>query len=136
MKKVLILCTGNSCRSIMAEAVVNHFFENNVKAYSSGVKANGMVSPDTLKAVKEYGLKGMEYLKSKMLHEVPEKEFDLVITVSDEAKLSCPIFPQETKTVHIGVEDPTGKKFFKYLRTIHDLKENILPIIKKELLSN
>ena len=136
MKKVLILCTGNSCRSIMAEALVNHFLGKNVKAYSSGVRANGFINPDTLKAMKEFGLKGIDYLKSKMIDEVPEKDFDLVITVSDEAKLSCPIFPQETKTVHLGVEDPTGKKFFKYLKTMNELKENLLPIIKKELLSN
>ena len=136
MKKVLILCTGNSCQSIMAEALVNHFLGNNVKAYSSGIDVNGFITPDTLKAIKEYGLKGIDYLKSTMIDEVPEKDFDLVVTVSDEARLSCPIFPEKTKTVHVGVEDPTGKKFFKYLKTMNDLKENLLPIIKKELLSN
>ncbi len=135
MKKVLVLCTGNSCRSIMAEALINYFYKDKIKAYSSGVKASGIVNPNALKAIKEFGISDTKKLSSKTIDKVMDKDFDLVVTVCDNAKESCPVFPKKTKTMHLGFKDPTGKKFFEYLKTINQIKEKLLPKLEKELLN-
>ena len=133
MKKVLILCSGNSCRSIMAEALINHYFPNEISADSSGVNAVGKVNPDAVKALKEYGIDASRYY-SKTIDKIIDNDYDLIVTVCDNAQESCPVFPKKTKTIHCGLVDPTGKKFFEYLKTINEIKERVLPLIKKELL--
>jgi arsenate reductase len=120
----------------MAEALVNHFFKGQISAYSSGVKASGIVNPDAIKAIKEFGIEDTNYLKSKTLDNVIDQDFDLVVTVCDNAKENCPLFPKNIKTIHVGFEDPTGKKFYQYLKTINNIKETLLPIVKKELIDS
>ena len=132
MKKVLVLCTGNTCRSIIAEALINFTYPNQIKAYSSGVKANGKVNPNAIKALHEFGIDD-NTLRSKAIESMEEKEYDLVVTVCDNAKESCPVFPQNVKTLHKSFEDPTGKKFFEYLKTVNSIKEELLPLIEQEL---
>lgn len=135
MKKVLVLCTGNSCRSIMAEALINFYFPNQIEAYSSGVKATGIVNPNAIKALQEFGI-DTTGLESKSLDTMENHDYDLVITVCDNAKESCPVFPKNVQTIHKGFEDPTGKKFFEYLKTVNLIKEELLPIIQNELIKN
>ncbi len=131
-KRVLILCTGNSCRSIMAEALVNARLGDCVEAESSGVSASGKVNPDARKLLKERGLWRERY-HSKVIDEVLDKPFDLVITVCDNAKESCPMFPKAVRTIHIGFEDPSGKEWQEYVRTLDLIESELLPVIKKEL---
>jgi len=131
-KEVLILCTGNSCRSIMAEALVNAKIGDCVHAQSSGVKASGKVNPIAEALLKEKGYWRDEY-HSKVIETVLNSPFDLVITVCDAAKETCPMFPKAIKTLHVGFEDPSGKAEEEYSKTLALIEKELLPIIKKEL---
>ena len=131
MKNVLILCTGNSCRSIIAEAIINKELENKVKAYSSGTKPSGKVNPNAKKVLEQNDCWRDEY-HSKIIGEVLDIEYDLVITVCDNANESCPIFPKNTKVIHVGFEDPDGKEFEEFKKTYQLIKDNLLPIVYNE----
>jgi len=130
-KKILILCTGNSCRSIIAEAVINKYIHG-VDAFSSGVRASGKVNPLAKKVLMNDGSWDDKY-HSKTLDKVIDEEFDLVITVCDNAMESCPVFPKETKVIHIGYEDPDGKNIAAFEQTLKDIKMELIPIIRIEL---
>ncbi len=132
LKNVLILCTGNSCRSIIAEALINKELSKYIKAYSSGVKASGKVNPNAKKVLEEYDCWKSEY-HSKVIEDVLDINYDLVVTVCDNAKESCPIFPQETEVIHVGFEDPDGKEFEEFIKTYELIKEKLLPIVYKKL---
>jgi len=130
-KKVLILCTGNSCRSIIAEAVLNKYLDG-VDAQSSGVKPSGKVNPNAKKVLQENNLWRDEY-HSKKLDKVIDTEFDLVVTVCDNAMESCPVFPKNTKVIHVGYEDPDGKKYSAFEKTLKLIKMELTPIVRMEL---
>ncbi len=132
MKNVLILCTGNSCRSIMAEALINAKMGGCVKAFSSGVKASGKVNPNAQALLEEKGYWREEY-HSKVIETVLNNEFDLVVTVCDHAHETCPMFPKAVKTIHISFEDPSGKEVEEYAKTLDLIEETLLPIIQSEL---
>ena len=132
MKNVLILCTGNSCRSIMAEALINAKMSDCVKAFSSGVKASGMVNPNAKALLQEKGYWKEEY-HSKVIETVLDNPFDLIVTVCDHANETCPMFPKAVKTIHMGFEDPSGKAVEEYAKTLALIEETLLPIIQKEL---
>ena len=131
-KQVLILCTGNSCRSIMGEAVINAKLGECVEAQSSGVKASGKINPNAQALLESKGYWRDEY-HSKVIETVLNTPFDLVITVCDAAKESCPVFPKAIKTMHIGFEDPSGKEFEEYEKTLALIEKELLPVIEKEL---
>lgn len=131
-KKVLMLCTGNSCRSIMAEALLNAKLSDCVKAYSSGVKASGKVNPTAKKLLQQHGYWRDEY-HSKELSEILDIDFDLIVTVCDNAKENCPMFPKKVKTLHVGFTDPSGKEEEEYEKTLLQLQERLLPVIKQTL---
>lgn len=131
-KNVLILCTGNSCRSIMAEALINAQLGENVWAQSSGVKASGTVNPNAKSLLESKGLWKNEY-HSKVIQTVLNTAFDLVVTVCDHAKETCPLFPNAVKTIHISFEDPSGKAVQEYEKTLNLIQEKLLPVIKEEL---
>ena len=130
-KKVLILCTGNCCRSIIAEAVLNKYLDG-VDAQSSGVKPSGKVNPNAKKVLQENNLWRDEY-HSKKLDKVIDTEFDLVVTVCDNAMESCPVFPKNTKVIHVGYEDPDGKKYSAFEKTLKLIKMELTPIVRMEL---
>ena len=130
-KQVLILCTGNSCRSIMAEALINAKMGDCVEAQSSGVKASGKVNPLAQALLESKGYWREEY-HSKVIETVLNTAFDLVVTVCDAAKESCPMFPYAVKTIHVGFEDPSGKEEEEYEKTLNLIEAELLPIIKKE----
>lgn len=130
-KKVLILCTGNSCRSIIAEALINAELEG-IDAESSGVKASGKVNPNAKKLLEQEGLWRDEY-HSKTLDTVIDNDYDLVVTVCDNAQETCPMFPKQTKTIHIGFEDPDGQEFEAFEETLKLIRNELLPIVEKEL---
>ena len=132
MKNVLILCTGNSCRSIMAEALLNAKMGDCVKAFSSGVKASGKVNPNAQALLEEKGYWRDEY-HSKVIETVLNNEFDLVVTVCYHANETCPMFPKAVKTIHVGFEDPSGKAVEEYAKTLDLIEATLLPIVKSEL---
>ena len=131
MKKVLILCTGNSCRSIIAEALVNAKLEG-IEAYSAGVRASGNVNAYAKRVLKEEGIWKDEY-HSKTLDEVMDKVFDLVVTVCDHAHETCPMFPRPVSKIHVGFSDPDGKDYGAFIFTCKAIEAELLPIIAKEL---
>jgi arsenate reductase len=130
-KKVLILCTGNSCRSIIAEALINAKLDS-VSAESSGVKASGRVNPNAKKVLEKEGIWKDEY-HSKTLDTVIDNDYDLVVTVCGHAQETCPMFPKPVKTIHIGFEDPDGKPFEAFEETLKEIKEILLPKVKEAL---
>lgn len=131
MKKVLVLCTGNSCRSIIAEALINAKLEG-VEAQSSGVRASGKVNPNAKKLLEEKGIWRDEY-HSKTLDTVIDEEFDLVVTVCDHANETCPMFPRPTPKIHMGFEDPDGKEYKAFEATYKEIEEILLPKVKEAL---
>ena len=130
-KKVLILCTGNSCRSIIAEALINAELEG-IFAQSSGVKASGSVHPYAKKVLQAENI-WKECYHSKTLDTLIEQNYDLVVTVCENAKENCPVFPKTVKTLHIGFEDPAAKEFEAFEDTFRKIKNVLLSTIKKEL---
>ena len=130
-KKVLILCTGNSCRSIIAEALINAELEG-ISAESSGVKASGRVNPNAKKVLEQEGIWRDSY-HSKTLDTVIDNDYDLVVTVCGHAQETCPMFPKPVKTIHVGFEDPDGKDFEAFKVTLVEIRAELLPIVEKEL---
>ena len=130
-KKVLILCTGNSCRSIIAEALINAELEG-ISADSSGVKASGRVNPNAKKVLEHAGIWKDAY-HSKTLDTVIDNDYDLVVTVCGHAQETCPMFPKPVKTIHVGFEDPDGKEFGAFEETYREIEEILLPKVKEAL---
>ncbi|WP_375723593.1 arsenate reductase ArsC [Arcobacter sp. KX21116] len=131
MKKVLILCTGNSCRSIIAEALINVKLEG-ISADSSGVKASGKVNANAKKLLEEKGIWKDEY-HSKTLDTVIDNEYDLIVTVCDHANETCPMFPKPIKKIHVGFEDPDGKGFEAFEEAYKEIEEVLLPKVVEAL---
>jgi len=131
MKKVLILCTGNSCRSIIAEALVNAELEG-IEADSTGVKASGKVNPNARKLLEEKGIWNDHY-HSKTLDTVIDNDYDLVVTVCDHANETCPLFPKPVPKIHVGFEDPDGKGYDAFEKTYEEIRSVLLPKIEETL---
>jgi len=102
--KVLFLCTGNSCRSQMAEGWARHLKGDVVEPYSAGIETHGL-NPNAVKVMAEAGV-DISGHRSKHLDEVRGIPFDYVVTVCDNAHESCPLFPGRTKVIHVGFDDP------------------------------
>ena len=126
MKKVLIICTGNSCRSIIAEALINNYCKN-VKAFSAGSKPKGVVHPYAKKVLEEDGLWN-DSLYSKSIEKFLNEKFDIVITVCDNAKESCPFFPDADKIIHLPFEDPDGKFIHEFRKLKDEMKDKLIKI--------
>ncbi|MAT15137.1 MAG: low molecular weight phosphatase family protein [Planctomyces sp.] len=104
-KRVLVLCTGNSCRSQMAEALWESLGEGAWEAESAGSKPSGYVHPLAIKAMSEIGVDISAY-QSKSLDQFTGQKFDIVVTVCDNAKEACPVFPGAVKMLHWPFYDP------------------------------
>ena len=102
-KNIMFLCTGNSCRSQMAEGFCRHLWNDKFNVYSAGTKKHGM-NERAMKVMKEVGIDISSHY-SKTIEELPKINFDYVITVCDAAKETCPYFPGG-KIIHVGFQDP------------------------------
>ena len=106
MKKVLVLCTGNSCRSVMAEALINHLGQGRFQAVSAGSKPASYIHPKSIETLKRHGIDAGSP-RSKSWDEFAGQKFDLVITVCDQAAAeSCPLFLGPAKKLHWSIPDP------------------------------
>jgi arsenate reductase len=106
MQKILVLCTGNSCRSIMLEGVINHYGNDQFRAFSAGSNPAGYVHPMSIKTLEKSGIFKSDYI-SQSWDEFSDMIFDLVITVCDNAAgETCPAYLSSAPKVHWGVEDP------------------------------
>lgn len=109
MKNVLVLCTGNSCRSIIAEALINKLGKGRYIAVSAGSSPTGYIHPKSLETLKVHGIE-IEKPKSKSWDEFSDNHFDLVITVCDKAaNESCPLFLGNYQKLHWSTPDPAKK---------------------------
>jgi arsenate reductase (thioredoxin) len=102
---VLVLCTGNSCRSHLAEGVLRHAADDLFDVYSAGSKPTGYVHPMAIEVMKEIGIDISSH-KSKHLNEFLDKKIDTVITVCGNADQACPMFPGQVNRYHWGFDDP------------------------------
>ncbi len=102
--KVLFLCTGNACRSQMAEGWARHLKGDVIEPFSAGIEIHGL-NPRAVKVMAEAGVDIAGH-RSKDLSEFQEKTFDLVVTVCDHAAETCPVFPGAARKVHQGFQDP------------------------------
>jgi len=104
MKKILVLCTGNSCRSQIAEGYLRHFASGKVEIYSAGIETHG-VNPKAIAVMKEDDI-DISGHTSNNIDEYYKIDFDYVITVCDNAKEHCPFFPGKAKKFHYNFPDP------------------------------
>jgi len=103
-RRVLILCTGNSARSQMAEGILRHDGGDEFEVESAGMKP-GSVRPEAIQVMREIGIDISDH-RSKSVDEFVGQEFDFVITVCDNANETCPVFPGKTRRIHQSFEDP------------------------------
>lgn len=132
-KKVLFLCTGNSVRSQMAEALVNHYRGSQWQAFSAGTEPAGFVHPLALQALAEIGIKHQG--RSKSTAEFGGHAIDLVITVCDDAAENCPVWLGQGKKAHLGFPDPAKasgsdeERLQAFRRLREDILERVLPFL-------
>lgn len=137
MKKILVLCTGNSCRSQIAEGYLRYFVKGRAEVYSAGIETHG-VNPRAIATMKEDGIDISGHTSNNM-DEYRNVDFDFVITVCDNAKENCPYFPSNAKKFHQNFSDPakaTGteeeiRKSFGYVRD--QIREYSREFIEKNL---
>ncbi len=102
--RILFLCTGNSCRSQMAEGWANYLFPGMIEAHSAGIETHGL-NERAVRVMAEAGV-DISAHRSKHVDELADRHFDYVFTVCDHAHESCPLFPGGTKIIHAGFPDP------------------------------
>lgn len=122
-KRVLILCTGNSARSQMAEGLLRHLAGDDFEVFSAGTKPVGL-NPNAVAAMKEAGI-DISTHRSKSVDEFAGQQFDYVITVCDNAKESCPIFPGGGARIHKSFEDPAAAPKDQQPETFRKVREQI-----------
>ncbi len=104
MLKILFLCTGNSCRSQMAEGWARHLKADSIEPYSAGIETHGL-NPHAMKVMAEAGV-DISAQRCKLVSELRDVEFDYVVTVCGHAHEHCPLFPGKAKIIHVGFDDP------------------------------
>ena len=104
--RVLFVCTGNSARSVMAEALLRHHGGDRFEVFSAGTEPKG-INPLTLRILAEAGIDA-SFARSKSVTEFLGQSFDYVVTVCDQARQSCPVFPGVHESLHWGYEDPAA----------------------------
>ncbi len=133
-RKVLFLCTGNSCRSQMAEGIVNYLRGEQWQAFSAGTHPTGFVHPNAIRALSEMGI-DMTDARSKSVDEFRGVGFDLVVTVCDAAEEECPMWLGMGRRVHLGFFDPakatgTADEILLQFRAVRDaIKQQAITLL-------
>ena len=128
-QKVLFVCTGNSCRSQMAEGMLMHYGKDKFEVFSAGLEPS-YIHPLAIKAMAESGI-DLTGQHSKTVNELLEEEFSYVITVCDSAKERCPVFPGKYNAIHWSIEDPASaegtetERMKNFRRVCQDILERI-----------
>ncbi len=137
MKRVLFLCTGNSCRSQMAEGIINHDFAEEIEAFSAGTEPHGL-NPRAVQVMAEAGIDIAEQT-SDHLSKYDGQNFDYVITLCGDANEKCPLFMGGVQRIHMGFDDPpkaTGSSeevLDVYRRVRDEIREKLGMFFKSEL---
>lgn len=124
-KKILVLCTGNSCRSQIAHGYLEYFAKDKAEVYSAGIETHG-VNPKAIATMEEAGIDISDHT-SNAIDEYKNIDFDFVITVCDNAKENCPYFPTTAKKFHYNFSDPA-----KASGTTDEIKEQF-SIVREEI---
>jgi len=106
MNNILVLCTGNSCRSQIAEGFLRKYLNDSFSVYSAGIEKHGL-NPNAVSVMKEVGI-DISHHTSTTIEELPESAYDFVITVCDNALEKCPYYPAKTKMIHQSFTDPSS----------------------------
>jgi len=131
-KTVLILCTGNSCRSQMAEALVNHELGPAIRAISAGTHPGPKVAEGAIEALRLASVPA-DGLHPKKLEAVMHEPIDLVVTVCDNARETCPIFPRPIPALHRPFHDPHGEPLESFIKVRDEIRAQLLPEIRERL---
>ncbi len=131
-RTVLVLCTGNSCRSQMAEVLLNHDLAGQVRALSAGTRPQPQVAEGAIAALQALGLP-TEGLHPKDVDAVMDAPIDLVVTVCDNAKESCPIFPRPVRSIHLPFHDPHGEPLESFIAVRDDIRARLVPAVREAL---
>lgn len=123
MKRILVLCTGNSCRSQIAEGYLKHFAKDKAEVYSAGIETHG-VNPKAIEVMREDGI-DISHHTSNNVNEYRNINFDYMITVCDNAREQCPILPSTAKQFHHNFTDPakttgTEEEIMNQFRSVRD----------------
>ncbi|TCS71736.1 protein tyrosine phosphatase [Sulfuritortus calidifontis] len=129
---VLVLCTGNSCRSQMAEALLNHDLAGQVRAISAGTRPQPKVADGAIEALKLAGLP-TDGLFPKDVEAVMHEDIALVVTVCDNAKESCPVFPKPVRAIHLPFHDPHGEPLASFIAVRDDIRARLVPAVRAAL---
>ncbi len=129
---VLVLCTGNSCRSQMAEVLLNHDLAGLVRALSAGTRPQPKVADGAIAALKQAGLPA-EGLYPKDVDVFLNEPIDLVVTVCDNAKETCPIFPRPVKSIHLPFHDPHGEPLESFIAVRDDIRARLVAAVREHL---
>lgn len=131
-KTVLVLCTGNSCRSQMGEAILNHDLAGLVRGISAGTSPQPEVADGAIEALKLAGLP-TDGLFPKAVADVMDRDIDLVVSVCDSARESCPVFPRPVRRIHVGFHDPHGEPLESFLAVRNDIRARLVPAVRAAL---
>jgi arsenate reductase len=136
MKRVLLICTKNSARSQMAEALVHHDLAGRVEAFSAGTEPSS-VHPMAVVVMKEVGI-DIAHHRSKSMDEFADKKFDYVITLCDQANESCPVFFGGTQRLHMGFDNPAAvpgseaEKLSAFRKVRDQIREKVVGFLSKQ----
>lgn len=131
-KTVLVLCTGNSCRSQMAEAILNLDLAGQVRAVSAGTKPQPRVADGAIDALRLAGI-SPEGLYSKDVSLFLNEVIDLVVTVCDNANETCPVFPGKVKRIHVPFHDPHGEPLESFAKVRNEIRKRLVPAVREAL---
>ena len=129
---VLVLCTGNSCRSQMGEAILNHELAGLVRGISAGTQPQPKVADGAIEALKLAGLPTAG-LYPKDVEAVINEDIALVVSVCDNARESCPVFPRPVKRIHVGFHDPHGEPLESFIAVRDDIRARLIPAVRAAL---
>ncbi|MCA0185903.1 MAG: arsenate reductase ArsC [Proteobacteria bacterium] len=132
LQTVLVLCTGNSCRSQMGEAILNHDLGAQIRALSAGTEPQPKVADGAIEALTLAGLPTAG-LYPKTVEDVMDQEIDLVVSVCDNARESCPIFPRPVKRIHVGFHDPHGEGLDSFIAVRDDIRLRLVAAVREAL---
>jgi arsenate reductase (thioredoxin) len=135
--RILILCTGNSARSQMAEGLLRHQMGNSCEVFSAGTRPT-RVRPEAIAVMREAGI-NISGHRSKSVDEFAGQDFDYVITVCDNARESCPVFPARTQRIHWSIQDPAAieggeeERLNAFRRARNELQERLRTFVREQI---
>ncbi len=131
MLKILFVCTGNSCRSQMAEGLARRFGGDKIAVFSAGSHPAAQVSPEAIAVLREKGI-DISAQRPKSVTEFAGQKFDFIITLCDSAQQACPFFPGAGQRLHWSIQDPHGRGVEAFRKARDDIKRRIISLLKKE----